>query len=298
MTHQISSVLVYGATGAQARPVARRLIEAGVKVRVLSRSAEKAGDLVALGAELAIGDLSDAASLHAASQGMDGVFLLIPFFDPKREYAENAIEAAREAGVRLLVWNATGKVAPVRVGNPGMDVRLDILERLQASGIPHILLEPTVYMENLLGPWTAPEVAAANTLAYPIPNAVKLQWVSHEDVAAFAVAAFQRPELANARYEVCGPEILDGEAMAARFSAALGRPIAFRPMPPAEFGAIIDKAFGGGGASAAAAYEAVYENPALLSTSIDTESLLRALSITPTALEDWARGYAPAFTPR
>ena len=293
----VQRVLVYGATGQQARPVARRLVEGGFTVRVVTREPAKAADLADLGAEVVAADLSDPASLRAASEGMDGVFLLVPFFDPRPEYGVNAIDAAKAAGVRLLVWNPTGNILPVRTGNPGLDVRRDILEHLQASGVRHVVLQPTAYMENFLGPWTAPEVASDDVFAYPTPIEVVMQWVTHEDVAAFAVEAFRRPALADAVLEVSGPEKLNGEQVAERFSRALGRPIAFRPMPPKEFGGHFDTTFGpGAGDDVTAAYEAIYENPTMLSTDVDLGATLELLPIEPTSLETWVRRYAAAFT--
>jgi uncharacterized protein YbjT (DUF2867 family) len=294
MSNTIDKVLVYGATGAQARPVARRLIEAGTAVRVLTRDPAKAEDLRRLGAEVVRGDFTDPASLVAASQGMDGVFLLVPFFDPQADYGRAAIDAAKQAGVRLLVWNPTGTILPQRVGNPGMDVRLDVLEHLQASGVPHIVIQPTAYMENLLGPWTAPELADHDVFAYPMPLEVVMQWVTHDDVAAFVVAAFARPHLADAVLEVAGPERLNGQDIADRFSRALGRTITFRSMPPKEFGAHFDAP--GAGEAITAAYEAVYANPAMLSTDVDLEKALTVLPIEPTPLQKWVSHHAAAFT--
>lgn len=291
----IGSVLVYGATGAQGRPVARRLLQEGRRVRVLTRRPAAAADLAALGAEVVEGDLDRPETLAAAGDGMDGVHLLVPFFGGTAAQGIRAIEAARASGVRLVVWNATGAIPPARTGNPAVDVRIDVLDALRASGLPAVVLEPTIYMENLLGPWTAPEVAASGRLAYPLPAAARLQWVAHEDVGALAAAAFGRPGLAGRRFAACGPERLDGPAMAERFAAALARPVSYRPMPPAEFGAVVDRAFGGGGAGAAAYYEAVHADPRAHSTDIDHAALVRALPIAPTPLRDWVARHADAF---
>lgn len=297
MTDVIKNVLVYGARGQQARPVARRLTELGFQVRVLTRDIDSAADLRALGVEVVAGDFTDRDSLRAASEGMDGVFLLVPFFDPQPQHGYNAIDAASDAGVRLVVWNPTGTIMPVRTGNPGLDIRFDVLKHLRASGLPHIVLQPTAYMENFLGPWTAPELAQSNSFAYPIPRAANMQWICHEDAAAFVAAAFERPQLANAVYDICGPEGLGGDEIAERLTSALGRTIIFRPMPPLEFGAVLDSAFGpGAGAGATAFYEAAQTDPSLVSTKIDITSVLAALPVKLTSLETWARDHAHSLS--
>lgn len=291
----MTNILVYGATGAQGRPVARQLLEAGHKVRILLRPNQQADDLVAMGAEPVIGDMADPVSLDHASAGIEGVFLLVPWFDPKVDYGIKVIDAAVRAGVRRIVWNASGAIPPMETGNPGIDMRREIIKHLEASGLDFAALQPTVYMENLLGPWTAPEVVSKDRVAYPIPNSVRLQWISHEDAAAFVVAAFDQLPPGGHRIEICGPETLTGNDIADRFSRALGRPIAFRPMPPKEFGQIMDNAFGGGGESTAAFYEAVYANPDLLSSRIDYAALSRILRISPTSMQDFASSNSAAF---
>ena len=291
----MTNILVYGATGAQGRPVARQLIAAGHNVRILLRDGEEAPDLIALGAQPVIGDMTDLDSLLRASAGVAGVFLLVPFLDPKAEYGINAIDAAVRAGVQRIVWNASGAIMPVDTGNRGIDMRRVIVAHLEASGLDFAALQPTVYMENLLGPWTAPEVAAKDSLAYPIPNSVRLQWISHEDAAAFVVAAFDQLRAGGHRIEICGPETLTGDDIADRFGKALGKTITFRPMPPKEFGAIMDSAFGGGGDSTAAFYEAVYANPDMLSSRIDYAALSATLHIAPVSMEEFARRHAAAF---
>jgi uncharacterized protein YbjT (DUF2867 family) len=291
----MAKILVYGASGAQGRPTASHLLKAGHQLRLLVRDPRKVEDLRALGAEVIPGDMADQAAVRAASQGMDGVFLLVPFFGGALVHAANAIAGAAQSSVRKIVWNASGTIPSAPTGNAGVDLRIDVLATLEASGLDYVALQPTVYMENLLGPWTAPELAAANTLAYPIPNTVRLQWISHQDAAAYSVAAFDQLGSGKHLVEICGPQPLRGTEMASAFSTALRRPITFRPMPPREFGAILDKAFGGGGDATAAFYEAVYDNPALLSTNVNYDRLSERLSITPTTMEGFARRHAVAF---
>lgn len=296
----IERVVVYGATGAQARPVARRLREAGFQVRAVTRDPSKgqAQELRLLGAEVVRGDLADRESLDAASSGADAVFLLVPFSDPRPEYGKNAIDAAREAGVELLVWNPTGPILPFRTGDPSLDVRLDIMEHVRASGVPHIVLQPTVYMENFLMPWHAAEVARDGVFAYPMPPEARIQWISHEDMAAFAVAAIQRPHLANLVVQVSGPEQLTGEDIARRFSRALDRQIGFRAMPPQEMAGRLEPILGPeAAASVRIAYERLFADPTLFSSDVDLDAILAQLPIEPTPLETWVRHYAAAFTP-
>lgn len=290
-------LLSYGATGSQGRPVAEKLIAAGHEVRLLTREPQKVTGLE--GAVVVRGDMADASSLEAATEDREGVFLHIPFFTPTPldglTYAHNALDAARAAGVKLLVWNASGEIPSARSGNPGFDVRLDILDAIKASEIPYIVLQPTAYMENFLGPWTREELVASDTFAYPTPNTVMVQWIATQDVGTFATYAFDHPELAPLDLKISGPERLNGEGVAERFSQALGRTITFRAMPAEEFGRKLDAVFPGLGAGAAQGYAAAYEHPERFSSNVDLAAALAKMPVEPTPLAMWLREHAAAF---
>lgn len=289
----VKKILVLGATGPQGRPVAEKLNAEGYKVRVLVRNADKAKDLGKAGVEVVVGDLADAASVSAAMQGQEGVFLLVSFVTGRAEHATTVIDAAVEHGVRKIVWNATGAIVPVPTGNPAIDMRRDILAALERSRIPFVALQPTVYMENFLMPFVADEVARRDTLAYPIPEAVRCQWISHRDAAAFAVTAFRRQDRENLVIEISGPERLSGSQIAERLGRGLNRTITFRPMPPKEFGASLS--FGGSEALVTSYYEQVFANPSMMTTNVDYQRTVALLPITPTSVEDFARLHRDHF---
>jgi nucleoside-diphosphate-sugar epimerase len=76
-------VLVTGATGFLGGSLARRLLDAGVPVRALVRSPAKASGLIDAGAEVVVGDITDAGAVTAAVHGVEVVFhlagrLLVP----------------------------------------------------------------------------------------------------------------------------------------------------------------------------------------------------------------------------
>ena len=302
MTAQPLKVLVYGATGSQSAPVVHELLRRGHRPYVVTRSAEKAAPLAAAGAEVVVADMGDRARLVEVSRGMDGVALLIPFFINPADapaFGRNAIDAAREAGVRLLVWNTSGPMPPARTGNPGIDVRLDTAEHLRASGVPHIIIAPTAYAENLLGPWTAPFVAGEDKVAYPNPPQARVGWIASADVGALMVAALERPELAGRTFAVSGRENASGPELAAAFSEALGRPISYHPLPPREFGAILDQLFGpGAGAAAATQYERAWESGEFPNMHVDMEPVMAELPVRMRTLREWVAEHAAAFAPR
>lgn len=291
----MKNILVFGANGAQARPVAEQLAARGYKVTALVRDAAKAAPLAEAGVRIVVGDMDDAQAVSAAMKGQNGVFLLVSFAQGRAEQASTIVNAAAANGVERIVWNATGSILPVDIGNPGIDMRRAILAALKQGGVPFVALQPTIYMENLLMPIVADEVARQASLPYPLPNAARCQWISHADAAAFSVAAFEREDRDNLVIDICGPQRLSGSEIAASFSRALNRPIAYRPMPPAEFGATLP--LGESRHLVTRYYEEVFADPSKATTDIDFRRTLALLPIEPTSMEQFARKHATDFTP-
>ena len=106
-------ITVFGATGAQGGGVVRAITSdpgSEFTARAVTRdpNADKAKELVALGAEVVYGDLSDAASVHKALEGAYGAFFVTFFwahFSAEQEKAEAALfaKAAKEAGIKHAI---------------------------------------------------------------------------------------------------------------------------------------------------------------------------------------------------
>lgn len=295
-------ILVYGGTGSQARPTVLKLLENGHEPYVLTRQPEKAADLRDAGAKIAIGDLSDSASLRAASQGMDGVALLIPAFleNPLEAatYGRSAIDAAKEGGVDLIVWNTSAILPETRTGDPIIDLPLELVDYLAASQIPSIILEPTVYMENWLGPWTASAIVRHNQVAYPILADRKVGWLASDDIGALVAAALERPDLTGSRFKVSGVEAPTGPELATLFSEVLGRDISYYAMSPEEMGEAVAQLFGPeAGVALAERYRKDQNSPNPAPMYYAMEPILEKLPLQMTTIKDWVMKHAEAFHP-
>ncbi|HVW69719.1 MAG TPA: NmrA family NAD(P)-binding protein [Steroidobacteraceae bacterium] len=296
-------VLVYGATGSQAHPIVQQLLDRGHQPRVLTRDPAKSAARFAAGVDLVHGDLSDAASLLAASRGVDAVAFMIPAFlsDPENAllYTEQAIQAAAAGGARLVVWNTSG-----RFPEPGEDrevgkAMLATRAVLEAGGLPLITVAPTTYMENLLGPWTVNGIRSAGRVAYPVLANRKMGWIASRDVCALMVAALERPQLAGRVFRVSGVEALTGSQLAAAFSAVLGRPLSYYTLSPAEMKAELEKAFGpGSGDEVAGEYALDQADPHPPAKYYDMSAVLADLPVRMTSIREWIAANAAAFTER
>lgn len=112
------TVLVTGGTGFVGGAVVRVLLERGHAVRVLARRTSKTGQVEALGAEIAYGDILDQASIEAALQGCDTLYHVAAQYDhwvPDKsamlrvtvDGTRNTLEAAGRAGVRRVVYTSS-----------------------------------------------------------------------------------------------------------------------------------------------------------------------------------------------
>jgi dihydroflavonol-4-reductase len=125
--------LVTGASGFLGSAVARALTRAGWHVRALVRAGSDRRNLRDLPVDLAVGDLTDEASLDVALRGCEAVFhvaadyrLWIPEPEPlyrtNVEGTRNLLNAARRAAVKRIVY--TSSVAAVGLpadGSPGSE---------------------------------------------------------------------------------------------------------------------------------------------------------------------------------
>jgi uncharacterized protein YbjT (DUF2867 family) len=288
------NVLVYGSTGAQASPIVKELVKQGHNPVLVTRSREKSIASEFANLKYAEADMLDKSRLVAITEGTDVVSLLIPFFLPDPQFgvlmAKNAVEAARIAKVKLIVWNSSGVIPHSNTGNPATDIRIRIKDILTMSGIPYIIFQPSIYSENLLGPWTAPFVKNKNLLAYPLPEEIGIGWVTSKDVASLIVASIEKPELAGRSFLVSGMEKLTGIELAACFSKGLGRKITYYAMPPKEFGALLDTEFGpGAGAKAANEYQKLWDKKEFQETYFDMKEVLEFLPVKMTTMEEWVK---------
>lgn len=293
--------LVYGAAGSQQFPVIKALQNKGASVVATTHTEDNIVRLEATGAEVLLADMNNSERLKEINEGIEVVSLLIPFFLPNPadgfEYAKNAIDAAVAHGIKLIVWNASGFILPVKIGNPALDIRLDIQEYLQKSGVPYIIIQPSVYAENLLGPWTAPFVKKEKRVAYPTPEEMPIGWIATQDVAALVAEAMYSPHLAGQSFQVSGLENLSGSQLAEKFSLGLGQRISYYPLPPKDFGKILDSLWGeGAGKSAENFYQEIYDTkqyPQMFSP--DMPAILQKLPVEMTDIQDWVMQHRAVF---
>jgi uncharacterized protein YbjT (DUF2867 family) len=247
-------ILVVGATGVVGGMIARRLLEQDKEVRVLVRRdspssqlvqhglATSAEELIEAGAQPVHGDLRDRASLDAAVEGIETVITTANSAmrggtdNPRSvdlEGNRNLIEAARDAGVGHFIFISLLGADPNNP-SPFVQAKARSESALRESGMDYTILAPTAYMEV----WPAMVVGMPALQGRPVTlveeGRRRHSFVSNRDVAAFGVAAVDRPEARNQYLAIGGPEPLSWRDVVATYERVLGRSI------PVEFVAMGD----------------------------------------------------------
>lgn len=239
-------VLVYGAAGAQGSAIARRLTADGFAVRGLARNGDTSA-LARAGAEVVRADLDDRDALAAASAGCDRVVFLLPLaFDvaAAERWTHNALAAATAAKVGLFVFDTSAPVPDAEPGVAAIDVKVRAERLVCSAALPWLILRPTIYMDNLAAPWSAPGIARDRIVAYPLPADQAVAWISWDETAAQVAAAIADPSLAGRAFDLGGPEALTGPALAAAFDTARGPGHRYAQIPLAGFAAGLNAALG------------------------------------------------------
>lgn len=220
-------ILVTGATGNVGSAVVRALAERGAPVRAFVRDVERARSMLGAEVELARGDFAEPASIAAALDGVEAVFLSSAD-GPDKVRAEIAVvDAAAAARVARLV-KASTIGAEAGSALPTFDWHGRIEEYLGQSRLPAVVLHSCFYMTNLLA--AAESVAAEGRLYAPAGEA-RIAMIDPRDVAAVAAAVLTTDGHEGLVYELTGPEATSYADVAAELARVLGRPVEYVDVP-------------------------------------------------------------------
>lgn len=223
-------ILVVGATGALGRPAVRLLRERGVAVRALSRHPAQAADLATLGAEVVAGDLTDAASLQRACQGVTRVLACAHGLLGRGRWRSDAVDdaghrtliaAAREAGVERFVYTSA---LGARDDHPidFFRTKAAIEDAVRASGLPHAILRPSAFMEHHVHNFNGKGLLETGQAKLIGPGTKKRNFVAGSDVAVLAVRALLDEPLPFGTLDIGGHDHLSGLDIVHLYAQAAG----------------------------------------------------------------------------
>jgi uncharacterized protein YbjT (DUF2867 family) len=199
----------------------------GEEVRALTRPSENATGFPD-GVEVVVGDLADPASLSAAVDEVDKVFLLCGPNPDEVALNRNAIDAAAGADVELLVRSS---ILGADSGSPTAFVQHhgECDEYLRSADLDYAIVRPNMFMENIPES-TVPSIDAQGNF-YVNAGDARLSMVGTRDVAAVAAVLLTEPGHAGDEVDVTGPEALSYADVAVLLTQTMGRQINYVPVP-------------------------------------------------------------------
>lgn len=294
-------ILVFGATGSQQFNVIGEAKKKGAEVIAATSSEKSFEKLEQAGATPVLADMGDISKMQEVTKGIDAVAFMVPVSLPNPvdglQFSKNVIDAAKANGVKKIVWNTSGWLPEQKIGIPTDDVKLDIKDYLIASGLEYVIIEPTIYMENMMGPFCAPFVKNEKKLPYPTPEAMPIGWIASRDVSAFVVEAIYNPDLKADTFQISGMENLKGDDLATQFSKGVGETIVYYQMPPKDFGEILKPFVGEAGAAGVTSYYKGLQNATEYPQKFNPamSEVLEKLPVQMTTLEQWAKANKAYF---
>ena len=208
------TTLVIGGTGKTGRRVVTRFTEAGLPVRVGSRSATPSFDW------------SNDSTWDASLAGVSAVYITYSP-DLAMPGATDAIQAlvdlAKEKGVRRLVLLSGRGEAEAQASEA----------IVQASGLEWTIVRASWFHQNF-SEGAFVDMVLAGTITLPAGD-IPEPFVDVDDIADVAFTALTEDGHNGEVYEVTGPRLMTFDDIAQDLSSAIGRKIAFQRVPHDAF---------------------------------------------------------------
>ena len=275
-------VLVSGATGQQGGAIASELLDAGWRVRAMTRKpeSEAARALAARGAEVVAADLNDESSLVRALDGVWGAVGVQNTWEAgvegEEEQGKRFARAVKTAGTQHLLYQSVGS-AHRGTGIPHFDNKSRIEQTITELGIPSwTVVRPVFFMENLVSPWFKPYIDQGS-LAIGIYPDTRLQMVAVRDIGKYGLAAIEQYERLNGRAIDIASDELTGPEAAAILTEVAGRPIAFYTVPIEQV------------RESSTEFAVMLEWFDAVGYDVDIEANAREFGIKPTRFREWAK---------
>jgi len=216
-------ILVTGGAGNVGANVVSQLLDAGEKVRVMTRHP---GDRsFPDGVEVVAGDLARPETLPTALSGVERAFLFPAFIG-----VDGFLDTARHTGLRHVVLLSSSTVLSATPGLVG-EQHLRVERAVAASGLPWTFVRPGGFMTNDLV-W-APQIVNGGVVRGVYGNAATAP-IDPRDIAAVTVQALLNQPAGEA-YVLTGPQSLTQIERVRIIAETIERPLRFEEVSRERF---------------------------------------------------------------
>ena len=230
-------IFVSGANGQFARAVIRNLLAAGrgssLIVGTRDVTSAFARELAGQGVRVREADFRRADLMRQALAGAE-VALFIPTYDANDQRLRqnlNAIEAARDCGIRHVVYASFLRAESARVEHSRL-VHFPTEQAIRESGLGFTLLRHALYAEILVGDLR--DTLASGLLRRP-GGAARCAYIAREDLGVSAAQVLLRNEPAGRTYTETMDQTWTGEEIAALMSEVFARSVRYQAVPALDW---------------------------------------------------------------
>ena len=217
-----------GATGNTGSGVVAGLLARGTRVRALVRSEAKGEGLKSQGAEVALGDLEDSATLsEGLFEGVTAVYFCT-------WNGPTALDQSKKLHAALGASGASPRIVHGSAfGTPQSRIIKQLAaadENLKSSGLVWTILQPTFFMQNTM--MTAQTVKEQSTIYFDWGEG-KAGIIDVRDIVDSAIGALSATDgrFDGRSFVLTGPQAIGFAEIAAAIGKAIGRDVKYVPVP-------------------------------------------------------------------
>ena len=205
--------------------------------RAIVRDETKAAGLKDLGAELAVGDLSDRAFLDQALEGVTKAFLVLPNVEEQEAIEMQFVDAcAAKGNIHLVYLSSMESIPGCTTIVTKMHVHIE--EHIRNSGLTYTMIRPTFFMQLFIG--SAAKIKETGNIVMPTADGTVVP-TDVRDVGDVIAKVLTEEGHENQSYDITGPELITLGEVAARFSKVLGKEIKHVSPPMGAYSDVLRK---------------------------------------------------------
>lgn len=228
--------LVFGVTGRTGAAAADTLLRSGLPVRVVVRDPAKGRLWAERGAEVAVADLTDLASMTQVLSQVRGAYIVCPQHYNREDLFERAnliadITARASEAAKLPRLVALSSVGADRESQTGWIQMNHLFEqRLNEAGVATVFLRAAYFMENWT-PMVAQAIRSGTLPTFLAPPQQTIPMVATADVGSAAAELLQEERTGNHVVTLSGPKDYAPNDVAVTVSAVLEKQIDLAVLP-------------------------------------------------------------------
>ena len=228
-------ILVTGGTGFVGPKIVHALRARSYDVRALVRNPARAGQLASWGVELAVGDVTDPASVRAAMRDCTHAVHLVAiicgrpqdFHRVMTQGLQHVLAAAKEEriGGRFVLMSALGTREEEKETVPYYRAKWHMEQDVKSSGLEYTIFRPSFVFGRDGGvlPTFVRQVRYSPVVTVIGPGLQKSQPIWVDDVAAYFAKGVGLPAAASRTFELGGPDVVTWNELYARIAQGLGK---------------------------------------------------------------------------